>query len=160
MQISISSPEKIPAFIELLEEAGAWLWEKGIRQWKPGIHRISLDMINDLVENGWLVLAYQEDKLAGGCVLSRCGPGFWLPDSHALYVHKLAAARFVAGKGVGREVIHFCIQFATALGYSAIRLDCWDGNDFLKTYYQEAGFNMLNAVPEEDYRVRLFEWKI
>ena len=43
------------------------------------------------------------------------------------------------------------------IGKSLIRLDCWDGNEFLKSYYQGEGFRMLEAVQEDDYFVRLYE---
>lgn len=43
---------------------------------------------------------------------------------------------------------------------SFIRLDCWEGNDFLKSYYQREGFTMLEAISAGDYFVRLFEKQV
>jgi len=42
-------------------------------------------------------------------------------------------------------------------GKTCLRLDCWDGNSFLKAYYRERGFRNMGRAQEGDYWVRLFE---
>jgi hypothetical protein len=42
-------------------------------------------------------------------------------------------------------------------GKTRLRLDCWDGNEFLKIYYREQGFRDMGRAQEGDYWVRLFE---
>ena len=156
--IIIKAPiESLDSFISLLDEAGKWLWKKGIKQWSPDLHRKnSLSLLN-LVNHGHLILAYQENILIGGCILSEIVPEMWTDGDDSLFLSSLVVDRAAAGQGVGEQIIQFCLQVVSEYKKSFIRLDCWDGNAFLKSYYQKAGFRMLNAVREKDYWVRLFE---
>jgi hypothetical protein len=61
---------------------------------------------------------------------------------------------------LGRQIIDACVDAVRRKGKRLIRLDCWDGNDFLKAFYQEAGFRMLEAVPWQDYYLRPFEMDV
>lgn len=152
-----ASASSLDPFIDLLEEAGAWLWARGIRQWAPGVHRREWERLRILVERGCLVQAYREDGLVGGCLLSELGPAFWQDEGDALYLSALAVARSAAGRGVGARILEACAGVTSRRGRRVVRLDCWDGNDFLKCYYRRNGFEMLGAVREKDYDVRLFE---
>jgi hypothetical protein len=38
-----------------------------------------------------------------------------------------------------------------------VRLDCWDGNHFLRSYYCSAGYAELESVESHGALVRLFE---
>jgi hypothetical protein len=49
------------------------------------------------------------------------------------------------------------ILVAQRRGKARVRLDCWDGNEFLKRYYRARGFHDLGRAQEADYWVRLFE---
>ena len=149
--------QSLDSFILLLEEAGEWLWNKGVKQWAPGTHQKSRGKKKHLVENGCLILAYQQEELAGGCILSEVDPGWPRLSNEVLYLSALAVARFAAGKGLGTQIINACAETTRKRGKSLIRLDCWDGNDFLKSYYQREGFKMLEAIEVSDYFVRLFE---
>jgi GNAT superfamily N-acetyltransferase len=149
--------QSLDEFITLLDQVGEWLWHKGVKQWKPGVHRENRAEHARRVEQGCLILAYHQEKLAGGCILSELTPEAWpaAPDTLALY--SLAAARFAAGKKLGAQILQYCSQVAARRGKARIRLDCWDGNDFLKSYYQRQGFKMLDAIQADGYYVRLFE---
>jgi GNAT superfamily N-acetyltransferase len=74
-----------------------------------------------------------------------------------MYLCALAVARFAAGQGLGARIVEACARAARERGKSLLRLDCWDGNEFLKSFYRRLGFRMLEAVPEGDYFIRLFE---
>jgi GNAT superfamily N-acetyltransferase len=152
-----ATERSLDSFIDLLEQAGAWLWEKGVKQWAPGTFRNNRKRLAHFVKNGCLILAYQNDELAGGCILSVVNPGWPEPCNDAIYLNSLVVARFAAGQGLGRLIINACVETAQKKGKSVIRLDCWEGNTFLKSYYQQEGFKMLAAIPENDYYVRLFE---
>ena len=152
-----ATTQSLDEFIPLLEQVGEWLWRKGVKQWAAGTFERNRARLTHFVENGCLILAYQRGDLAGGCVLSDVNPGLPNSSDEVMYLTSLAVARFAAGKGLGRQIIGVCEKAAYKRGKSAIRLDCWDGNHFLKTYYQGAGFKMLEAIPVDDYFVRLFE---
>lgn len=152
-----ATAESLDRFIPLLEEIGRWLWEKGVRQWAPGTFERDRDRIRFLVDNGCLLLAYQGQRLAGGCILTEVDPGWPRPSAEAMYLSSLAVARFAAGQGLGDRIVDACLRAARRRGKSLIRLDCWEGNEFLKSFYRRVGFRMLEAIQESDYFVRLFE---
>lgn len=157
-----ATEQSLDDFISLLEQVGAWLWRKGVKQWAPGTFQNNRDRLVRFIENGCLILAYQNSELAGGCILSEVNPG-WPPSfaevlaNNALYLNALVVARFAAGQGLGTRIIDACTKVVCQRGKSVIRLDCWEGNTFLKSYYRRQGFKMLAAIPVNDYFVRLFE---
>jgi GNAT superfamily N-acetyltransferase len=160
IKINQAPIQSLDSFISLLEKVGEWLWNKGVKQWEPGQHHKNFENSLNLVQHGYLILAYQENTLIGGCILSEIVPELWADGKNALFLSSLVVARPAAGQGIGEEIIQYCMQVGLEDKKSFIRLDCWDGNDFLKTYYQKAGFVMLDADREKDYWVRLFEKRI
>ncbi|MBX3059140.1 MAG: GNAT family N-acetyltransferase [Anaerolineae bacterium] len=156
-----ASVESLDPFIQLLDEVGAWLWQKGVRQWAPGVHAQSRDELERQVMNGRLILAYHHQQLAGGCIVTEIMPAVWsYSPAAAMYLGSLVVARFAAGQGVGSQILDRAAEVARQRGKSRLHLDCWDGNDFLKSYYQREGFQMLHAVQEKDYFCRLFEKQV
>jgi GNAT superfamily N-acetyltransferase len=148
----------LPVFIELLEEAGSWLWDRGIHQWEPGSQRALEPYLRWLAESGSLVLAHHESRLAAGAILASAETPEWSArPGRAIYLHKLAVARFAAGQRLGQVVLARCEQEVVRAGFDRLRLDCWDGNAKLRAYYRSADFQELEAVPSHGYLVRLFE---
>ena len=94
--------EYLNAYIALLEEAAAWLWSKGVRQWRPGEHHAARSALQLRVESGALILAFDGERPAGGCLLAASAPACW-PDAPAktMYLSGLVAARFAAGEDLG-----------------------------------------------------------
>ncbi len=149
---------ELDPFIELLDEIGAWLWDKGVKQWAAGSHRQRRDALRERVERGYLILARENGRLAGGCILSTIPVPVWKTAvDEALYISSLAVARSVAGQDVGGKILAFCADIARRQKQTRLRLDCWEGNSFLKRYYREQGFTELTAVAEHDYFCRLYE---
>ena len=107
------------------------------------------------------MLAHDGARLAGGCILTHTPTPEWdgKPGA-ALYLHKLAVARFAAGRGLGQRLLAESERHATAQRLELLRLDCWDGNDVLRRYYRDAGFQEGDAVESYGYRVRLFEKRV
>jgi len=155
----------LSAYIELLEEAAAWLWARGVRQWRPGEHLAAADNLRALLENGVLILAQADDRPAGGCLLTHHAPACWpdapacWPDApdDAMYLSGLVAARWAAGQELGGRILDEAMRAVRRRGKGRLRLDCWDGNAFLKRYYRAQKFMDIGSVRESDYWVRLFE---
>ncbi len=158
MIISEADQTRLDAYIDLLEEAAAWLWARGVRQWRPGEHRAACSDLLAQLRSGALILAAEEQRLAGGCLLTEIAPACW-PDApaDALYLSGLVVARWAAGRDLGGMILDEAMRVVRRRGKARLRLDCWDGNEFLKTYYRAHGFQDLGRVQEEDYWVRLFE---
>ena len=157
-QIYEASASELDDYIDLVEEAAAWLWAKDIRQWRPGEHRAARSHLLNQLQHGCLILAAKDGRLAGGCLLTETAPAIWREETgDALYLSGLVVARWAAGQDLGSQILDAALEAARRRGKTRVRLDCWDGNEFLKRYYLARGFEDKGRVQEEDYWVRLFE---
>ncbi len=60
------------------------------------------------------------------------------------------------GRGWGRVLLHsLCSQEAFAPP-AVLTLDCWAGNQKLRRFYTDAGFQLHGVFPEEDYQIAVF----
>ncbi len=149
---------RLDAYIDLLEEAASWLWTRGVYQWRPGEHRSARAELLSRLQRGSLILMEQGRRLAAGCLLTEIAPTCW-PDTpdDACYLSGLVVARWAAGQDLGARILDEAMCAARRRGKHRLRLDCWDGNEFLKEYYRARGFQDVGQAQEEDYWVRLFE---
>jgi GNAT superfamily N-acetyltransferase len=156
--IAAGTAADLPAFVELLEAAGAALWARGIEQWPPGLARAQLPQLAAQVEAGELLLARAGEALAGGCIVTRLAPGFW-PDHApgAAYLGKLVVAPAAGGAGLGVRIARAAEARARESGCSLLRLDCWDRSPRLREYYRSLGYLELGALTLGSYEARLFE---
>jgi ribosomal protein S18 acetylase RimI-like enzyme len=76
-------------------------------------------------------------------------PEFWTPDDRpeaALYVHRMAVSRSVAGAGAGGEMLDWAARRAAQADKKLLRLDAWKTNAGLHGYYRGQGFKMVRLV--------------
>ena len=153
--------EQLDEFVELLEQAGAWLWHRGIAQWPPGSSRPQLPLLRAMVDAGALVLARDGTRLVGGCIPTILDTAEWQDGTaSAATLHKLVVARPYAGQQLGRQLVRCAGAWARERGLSALRLDCWDENQALRRFYRDLGFAELHAVESHGTTVRLFEERL
>ena len=71
--------------------------------------------------------------------------------SHGEYltIHALAVATDLQGRGIGKQIVEYCVDFARKLGYKAIRLDVVPTNYPAKKLYEKCGFHCLGDVDLE-----------
>lgn len=60
------------------------------------------------------------------------------------------------GKGLGKVFLREVLE---ALGEEGVCLDCWAGNEKLRGFYGECGFELIGVWPEEDYEIAVFGWR-
>ena len=157
-EISCGSAADLPAFVELLEEAGAALWARGVEQWAPGLSRRQLPQLVAQVEAGELLVAHSHGRLVGGCVVTSLAASFWADRPvDAAYLGKLVVAPAVAGSALGVRIARRAEDRARGRGFARLRLDCWDRNPRLRRYYRELGYSELGAARLGSYEARLFE---
>lgn len=91
------------------------------------------------------------DKIVGAFVLNtdpqgNYQKGNWkknIPDGQYMILHTLAIAPELQGKGLGSEVVEFCINKAKEDGYKALRVDIVPGNIPAKKLYEKHGFKYI-----------------
>jgi GNAT superfamily N-acetyltransferase len=149
LMIRAAVPEELKAVESLLVGASTWLSSRGIDQWQYPPHR---DRITSAIARGDCFLAFREgaeEPLATIQVDDFADPEFWTasdgPDQ-ALYVHRMAVCRDVAGQGLGSELLEWAAKHAAARGKRFLRLDAWKDNPGLHRYYEGEGFRLVRVV--------------
>ncbi len=161
LDVQVAGPGEIDAFVALLEEAGGWLWRRGIRQWEPGSHHAQLPRLTRDLGRGCVRLARIEGKQAAGVILDWERRALWKDrPGDAGYVYKLVVARALAGRGVGLALLRDCESHTARSGREFVRLDCWSGNDRLRAYYADNGYLDCGAAEDHGSRVARFEKRV
>ena len=156
--VTWATPADAPAVESILEEAAAWLWGRGIRQWLPGEQRGA--WLAARIAHGDLYLARAGDEPAATLTLQWSDEATWgaTPDD-AGYVHGFAVRRVYAGRGLGRALLTWAEGQTQAAGRAYLRLDCMAKNRALRAYYEGAGFRERVDVPHDEWSA-LYEKRV
>jgi len=158
LRIEVGSLSDLEPLLDLLENAAIWLWDRGIHQWAPGSMRAQKSILAEWARSGHLIAARSGSELVGACALVPHPTDEWAERAGpSLYVHKLVVARSHAGQGIAHRILAQCEARARAEGVLRVRLDCWDGNAKLRSFYRACAYRELEVVPSHGYLVRLFE---
>jgi ribosomal protein S18 acetylase RimI-like enzyme len=134
----------LAAFVAIHEEAAVWLWERGIKQWRPGEYTLET-LRREVAEGHEVYLARREGVAAGGFTLQWDDLENWDNGEErplvAGYLHALCVSRADAGQGLGEALLDYAGQRVATMGREWLRLDCWKGNDTLRAYYERLGFS-------------------
>ena len=143
-----SSPEEIEQARELFEEYAAWLqidlcfqsFDKELAG-LPGQYALP---------DGRLLLAFEDDQLAGCVALRKIGEG-------TCEMKRLFLRSQFRGKGLGRKLAETIIAEARQIGYERMRLDTLPGRmDQAIKLYRALGFKEIpayyhNPVPDATF---------
>ena len=100
------------------------------------------------LNDGSLYCVKQGDKIVSAFVLNSDPQGDYtvgdwskfIPEGEYMVIHSLAVLDKCKGKGVGQEVVKFCIQTAKEQGYKGVRVDVVPGNFPARNLYEKMGF--------------------
>jgi GNAT superfamily N-acetyltransferase len=136
VRFAVASPGQLPDVLAVLDEAAAWLRERGVEQWPA---RFDPSWVEGAVRRGETWLAVAGGTAAGTVTLDLADP-VWdeAPAADALYVHRMAVRR--AAAGLGAVILDWAAGVAREQGRAALRLDCVASNRRLRGYYEAAGF--------------------
>jgi GNAT superfamily N-acetyltransferase len=162
LTVRTATIDDLPDVHEILDEAGAWLRERGIHQWPTPYPR---DPIEQACASRLLWVGSRAGRVVATMRTARRDPDIWGDDSlPALYVHALAVRREPLARGSGLELLRWAAQAAAHEGIIAVRLDCWAENRRLRRYYEQAGFRHVGDVHHSfgsrDWRSSLFEMTV
>jgi GNAT superfamily N-acetyltransferase len=156
LQIVQASERELQEIMQLFSDARAWHRQKGVDVWSEfDQHQIASD-----IREGRVFVAKAGIAVLGTVTLMESDPLVWGPEeTDAIYIHKLAASRNSAARGLGRFILQWVQEFARKRGKKYVRLDTWDGNRGMRTYYERSGFRHvvdkffpLDSPLPSDYR--------
>jgi GNAT superfamily N-acetyltransferase len=124
------------------------LRSRGIQQWTDTAR--GLDQMAQYTNRDEMYLV-REGPTAVGCFVLTDQPDvdFWADDpdrDECLYLHKVIAAPWAKGTGIGQMIVEYSMAEAKARKCQAVRLDCWRGNDKLREHWESLGFTYLRTA--------------
>jgi GNAT superfamily N-acetyltransferase len=142
VDVRVATVDDLAAVLGILDEAAAWLWSRGIRQW-PEYFESS--WLLPRLEAGETWLAWTGNEAVGTFTL-QWEDTAWSDhhDDDAGYVHRLAVRRSAAG--LGRELLDDAAGKVRDAGRRFVRLDCMSANETLRAYYSGLGFDPRGEV--------------
>ncbi|MET9176736.1 GNAT family N-acetyltransferase [Kitasatospora aureofaciens] len=147
LEMRAATPDELPLVEGLLIGAGEWLASLGSDQWQFPPRRARL---LESMGRGECFLAFQDGRAIGTLTVDeQADPEFWHAGDEpgtALYVHRMAIARDVAGQAFGARMLDWAAARAVAAGKSRLRLDAWKTNPALHRYYLGQGFTLVRTV--------------
>ena len=117
-------------------------------KWEYKIYPSELSVREKVLANQQL-MCIDEDSIVGAFVLNTDPQGKyektgWTKNlllGEYMVCHTLAVSPDVQGKGIGKQMVEFCIQYAKDNGYKGIRLDVVPDNLPARSLYEKCGFN-------------------
>jgi len=131
----------IPRYVELAQEAQAFLRSKGLAQWVPAAHSGFLPNLIAKVEKGALRKVSRGANAIAFFDFTFEPSEWWLGrEASAGYISGIVVARANRGSRVGSFILEWAEARVREQGACYLRLDCHAGNDWLCQYYRSKGF--------------------
>ncbi len=83
-------------------------------------------------------LAFLNDEVVGYARIRNNQEEF--QDDGALEIHRVYAANHVIGKGVGKALLSYCLDYAKKIGKQSVWLGVWEKNERALRFYKKNGF--------------------
>ena len=112
--------EDLARYIDLMEEITEWLEKRGIKQWRTGSFRLSLNYYAESIKRQEVQLAFLGDELVGTLRVLFHEPIVWpeVVKDDAVYVHSLAVRRACANQRLGLRMLEWAGNRAASIGRS------------------------------------------
>ena len=147
-----SSPDDIPAIMEVVADAQRFLLENGIDQWQDGYPTPDVFLAD--IANGESFVFTHEDTVAG--IISVCSgvdsaydglvDGNWLTDGPYGAIHRIAVRENFRGGGLATHMAEFAIELCAGLGLASIRVDTHRDNKSMQGLMKKLGFTHCGVV--------------
>jgi ribosomal protein S18 acetylase RimI-like enzyme len=142
------------SIVELLNKVTLHLHDKGVNQWE---YPWNTEEIKQDIEKGLVYLLIVEDLIVGTfSIKDTDNINTDLIEQGNKYIYRIAILPEYQGKNHGLNIIKFSLDYSRNMDKS-LYLDCWAGNEKLRSFYSSTGFDFMGNVPEEDYFVSVFK---
>jgi protein-tyrosine phosphatase len=148
VRLEPATPAEAADCLRLRDEAADRLLGRGVDQWRPG--EVSLAEVEEAVRRGEALVVREGGRVVATVTITSADPDVWgtgpgVDDVPARYVHRLAVARDATGRGLGRAVLRAVEAYAADAGCMVVRLDCVQGNPWLRRWYLADGYRVVGS---------------
>lgn len=155
MNIRLAELNDQQQVMSVLNETTLGLQRKGIYQWDYpwDINKI----VSEIRKNYMYVLVVDEEIVGTFCIKEIDCLGELTIDSNSNYLFQIAILPKYQGNNYGSVITDFACSF-TSKRNKPMYLDCWAGNEKLKSFYLNNGFAYQGDFPEDDYFISVFKF--
>ena len=157
MDIRPAEAKDIPGILHLLLQVGEVhhrirpdIFRAGAQKYT---HHALLEVLADPTRP--IFVATQGDTMLGYCfcVVKDCRGSTVLTDRVEIYIDDLCVDESCRGKGVGKQLYRYTLNYAKSLGCAFVTLNVWCGNDSAMAFYEKLGLkprSITMEMPLED----------
>lgn len=122
---------------------------------KSGGQKYNKSQIKEIISDKTkpVIVAYDEgDKRVIGyamCIIKTVKNDTALCDMKSLYLDDLCVDESYRGKGVGKKIYEYLIEYAKKESCYNITLNVWEGNEGAKNFYNKCGLTLQKTTLEK-----------
>lgn len=144
--IRLAGEADLEAILRVKDEAVANLKADGVNQWQDGYPNAQM-FLEDIRHKSLFV--YDDGRIQGMCNLSlendpsyaNIYNGEWLSKNKKyLVIHRIAVSNASRGKGIGKAMFQFAIEYAKTNNAISIRIDTHRDNFRMRSLLSKLGF--------------------
>jgi GNAT superfamily N-acetyltransferase len=146
LDLAVVNEKNVEIVSQVLIKASEWLCSTGQLMWKASDLTVQkLLKQYDLKE---MRICYENNNLIGVFIIQWKDPLFWaeLKENESGYLHKLAVCREYSGMGYGEKLIQAAEVLCKEKNIEWLRLNCGTFRPRLRSFYENAGFKMVDRV--------------
>lgn len=149
-----TTQDDIPAILDILEQAKAYLRESGVDQWQEGYPNREAILDDIAAGRGWTFDCVDNGEIAGyECVAMtpevcyRDIDGAWLTEGeNYAVIHRAMAAAKYRGTMLAGEMFGFAAELAAGMGKASVRVDTHRDNRAMNRLCEKLGYHFCGVV--------------
>lgn len=152
MIIRRAESRDIPGMIELLKQVGGVHHDIRPDIFRPGCQKYTPELLEEILkdETRPIFVAVEGSFVAGYCfcIQKKFREHETFVDRTEFYIDDLCVDAACRGRGIAKALFAHVTAFARQLGFDAITLNVWCGNDGAMKFYERAGLKPRNIMME------------
>lgn len=120
---------------------------------KPETRKYTDDELKELITDPErpIFVAEVDGRVEGYafCIFQQNVDNNILTDIHTLYIDDLCVDEECRGKGIGKKLYQYVLDYAKQSGCYNVTLNVWEGNDTARSFYEAMGLGYQKYVMEQ-----------
>ncbi len=153
----VTTEEDLERFSRVLLEVAGWLEAKGQPMWAA--EELAPGALLERYDPAEMRLGVLSGEPAAAMVVQESDEFFWpnVPEGESLFVHELAAARRLKGRGAAAAMLDWAKARASEQERAYLRLDCAADRSKLCRFYEAYGFRRVGRGMVGPYDTAFYE---
>ena len=167
MYVRKGTSADLPAIMNIIKNAQAYLNAQGIDQWQDGYPSkeiIEQDIVAGVgyvaCDDGGAVVGYEAVVLTGEEAYNQIESSKWHTSNNYVVVHRLCVLGESRRRGVAIELMNFAGEFALKHDVADFRIDTHEGNVRMLALLNKMGFEHVGTIRYDSGLREAFDLKL